>query len=596
METAPSPGFPVRRGWGPAGQLRLAAMLLILGIGGLGGWMLRQTHDTEVWEAGQATATRAAVLGENVRLLLATADAFLSTASTQLRFGPDGSVVNAAEMQKLLSDWTTRLPIPASFVVGDRAGRRAVDTRIADTGSVVDLSRRRSYLWAREDRTGQLALFGPVESPLPGGGKTLNLVRRIQDGAGNFEGAIGQVIAVDALSAYLSQHDPEPGLAVSLLQLDPDAGAGVVLARSPMLPDRIGDRVALAANPFRWLRHDPGIAVARATPDIDGVERLIALHAIPEYGLAIVVARPWERAVGGWLARAAVIVASMLGTILIVVIATVVLIRQIDARIAIERRVARELAERRRAELEANQAKLDSMARLSGGMAHEFNNLLQPICSLSELGLRLAATGQADRDRMVGYFARILDQGQLASSVASDFLTFCGGAKRPPVRGDLAAATRATAEMLTTLLPEGAQLRLTAADPVMAIHEPVGLSQLLVNLVRNAVEAAVGADRAADLLVTVSVAREGDDGARLCVEDNGPGMSDQVRARAFEPFFTTKGGRGGTGLGLAVAYGIVTGWGGNIAAEVAAGGGTRIVVTLPAGPVPTDADSAAFEA
>jgi signal transduction histidine kinase len=67
----------------------------------------------------------------------------------------------------------------------------------------------------------------------------------------------------------------------------------------------------------------------------------------------------------------------------------------------------------------------------------------------------------------------------------------------------------------------------------------------------------------------------------LVVADNGPGMSEFIRARIFEPFFTTKGPAGGTGLGLAVAYGIASAWGGRIGVESRPGRGAVFTITLP---------------
>jgi two-component system NtrC family sensor kinase len=65
------------------------------------------------------------------------------------------------------------------------------------------------------------------------------------------------------------------------------------------------------------------------------------------------------------------------------------------------------------------------------------------------------------------------------------------------------------------------------------------------------------------------------------IEDNGPGIPEEIRAKIFEPFFTTKPAGQGTGLGLSVTYGIIKDHGGDIRVEDAQGGGTRFIVNLP---------------
>jgi two-component system C4-dicarboxylate transport sensor histidine kinase DctB len=80
---------------------------------------------------------------------------------------------------------------------------------------------------------------------------------------------------------------------------------------------------------------------------------------------------------------------------------------------------------------------------------------------------------------------------------------------------------------------------------------------------------------------------------RIELMDNGPGMTEAVRARMFEPFFSTKGASGGFGLGLAVVYGVVTSWGGKIEARNLPGGGAAFIITLPA---PADSPASAARA
>jgi signal transduction histidine kinase len=240
-----------------------------------------------------------------------------------------------------------------------------------------------------------------------------------------------------------------------------------------------------------------------------------------------------------------------------------------------------ELADRRRSELEAQTSKLDALARMSGGVAHEFNNLLQPIATLSDMGRDIACSDANAATRYRQYFETISSSARLAAAIAADFLTFCGSTQRPTRIGDISAAIRDAATKLQPLLTNGRELQLELAAESFCRFDDLGLVQVLNNLLKNANEAFPAAAGSPQRVV-VGVARTAaGDAIELSVADNGPGMTEAVRARVFEPFFTTKGASGGSGLGLSVVYGIVTAWGGSIDLETRPGAGSKFVIRLP---------------
>ncbi|MGB5626303.1 MAG: ATP-binding protein, partial [Woeseiaceae bacterium] len=106
------------------------------------------------------------------------------------------------------------------------------------------------------------------------------------------------------------------------------------------------------------------------------------------------------------------------------------------------------------------------------------------------------------------------------------------------------------------------------------------LQQVVMNFAINA-QQAIG-ETGGNLIVRT---RTGDDAVIIEVEDDGPGIPEEIRANIFEPFFTTKRAGEGTGLGLSVTYGIVEDHGGTLRIEDPPGGGTRFVVSLPLNPV-----------
>src|SRR5512143_2806946 len=166
--------------------------------------------------------------------------------------------------------------------------------------------------------------------------------------------------------------------------------------------------------------------------------------------------------------------------------------------------------------------------------------------------------------------------GRLAAGVAHEINNplgvILGYAKLLRRRADPSAAEDVVSRLRDARLLEGVEVSVGGA--AAATGHPEKLRQVLVNLVRNAAEAAGSGGR-----VDVAVA-ERDGAAEVAVADTGPGIPPERRAHLFEPFFTTK--PRGTGLGLAVSRAIARAHGGELAAEAKEGGGARFALRLPA--------------
>jgi PAS domain S-box-containing protein len=244
--------------------------------------------------------------------------------------------------------------------------------------------------------------------------------------------------------------------------------------------------------------------------------------------------------------------------------------------------VARDVTERRRTEAELRQAqKMEAVGTLAGGIAHDFNNLLQALLAMVE-GARMQAHGSP----LERSLAEIERQVQRGAGLTRQLLLFTR--KTPTQREcfDLATLVADHAAMLRQLLPETIALALTTA-PAAVEADPAQIGQVLTNLAINARDAMPGGGTLA-----ITVARN-DGEAVLEVSDTGVGMSDEVRQRIFDPFFTTKPAGKGTGLGLAVVWGIAKEHGGRVEVESAPGHGARFRVALPAADGPTASAPAA---
>jgi len=251
----------------------------------------------------------------------------------------------------------------------------------------------------------------------------------------------------------------------------------------------------------------------------------------------------------------------------------------------------RQAAERDRLEDQVRQKqKLETVGRLAGGVAHDFNNMLSVILGFCELALEKAA----DRPGLRSDLEEIQRAAHRSADLTRRLLTFARKQVISPKTIDLNEAVESSLKMLRRLIGEEIELvwRPGAGLPPTRM-DPVQFDQVLANLAVNARDAVRGAGRVAIETAAVSLAEEDRRGNPdfipgdylvLSVIDNGQGMDRETREQIFEPFFTTKEVGEGSGLGLPVVYGIVTqnlGW---IEVESAPNRGTTFRVYLPAAP------------
>jgi len=244
--------------------------------------------------------------------------------------------------------------------------------------------------------------------------------------------------------------------------------------------------------------------------------------------------------------------------------------------------ILRDRTERVRAELErerqqsqvAQTARLETIGRMVSGVAHELNN---PLTAILAFGQDLL--GQARNAEDSEALNTIVQQSQRCRMIVQDLLTFARSK-----RDDRQAVD--PADLIHQLLPalqrqaDSLEVRLvvSVANGLPNLDaNPAAMEQVLTNLAVNAFQAAGRGG-----IVTLS-ARMGAGHLAFIVEDDGPGLTEEVLPRLFEPFFTTKATGKGTGLGLSVSHSIVEQHGGTLTAENLGSGtrGARFTVRLP---------------
>ena len=242
---------------------------------------------------------------------------------------------------------------------------------------------------------------------------------------------------------------------------------------------------------------------------------------------------------------------------------------------------------RRLQEALVHSQRLDAVGRLAGGVAHDFNNLVSVINGYCEiLAAHVSANPQAMRD-----VAEIHLAGRKAAALTQQLLAF---SRRQPLNSrilNLNTIVRENVEILRKLIGSAGQLEVELTEPLPNVRtDPAQFQQVLLNLVLNARDALRDRGR---IVVSTSLtdiqpgqnsrATDTSPGryVTLTVADNGTGMDADTQKHLFEPFFTTKPEGRGTGLGLALVYGVVQQSGGSVAVRSAVLVGSTFEVLLP---------------
>ncbi|RXH21981.1 ATPase [Bradyrhizobium nanningense] len=227
--------------------------------------------------------------------------------------------------------------------------------------------------------------------------------------------------------------------------------------------------------------------------------------------------------------------------------------------------------------------KMDAIGQLTGGVAHDFNNVLTVITGTIEI----IRDGLADKPELAAIAQLIDDAAARGAEITSQLLTFARRQPLEPREIDVNALVVETVKLLKPTLGEHIEIETRLADDAWsAMADPSQLSSAIVNLAVNARDAMPGGGR----LTLETANRELDDtsgdavrGAfvMIAVSDTGHGIPADIRERVFEPFFTTKGVGRGTGLGLSMVYGFARQTGGTVAVESEEGVGTVMRLFLP---------------
>jgi two-component system cell cycle sensor histidine kinase/response regulator CckA len=231
--------------------------------------------------------------------------------------------------------------------------------------------------------------------------------------------------------------------------------------------------------------------------------------------------------------------------------------------------------------------KMETVGQLAGGVAHDFNNMLQVITSYTEMSLAEMDAGQPVHE----YLSQVLRAARHSAEITGQLLAFARKQTVSPKVLDLNAALAGSRMMIQRLMGEDISLALLPGRDLWTIRmDRTQLDQVLANLAANARDAIAGVGNAAIETRNVTFDEQycafhpgclPGDFVMLAVTDNGRGMDKETLSHLFEPFYTTKETGKGTGLGLSTIYGIVKQNSGFINVSSEPGRGTTFRLYMP---------------
>jgi signal transduction histidine kinase len=318
-----------------------------------------------------------------------------------------------------------------------------------------------------------------------------------------------------------------------------------------------------------------------------GGEQLVSLHAVPRYGLHVVVTRPLAAALASWRQAAQVTTAALL-LLLAALAAAVHFVQRADRR--------RHEAQQALQAQAARSTRLEALGTLAGSVAHDFNNVLAGILGYGEMAQDAAVPGSAQ----ARHLDKVVQAALRGKALVERILAFSRGGARASAVFEFQPVVDEVLALLAASLPPGVVLQPALQAPGARLRgDATQAFEAVMNLCTNATQAmpeggvlSVRLQRqavAAPRVLSHSTLAAGPH-LVLTVADQGRGITPEVMEHLFEPFFTTRAAQSGTGLGLAVVHGVVAELGGAIDVQSTPGQGARFTLYLPecleAGPPP----------
>jgi signal transduction histidine kinase len=524
-----------------------------------------------------------AILADQTARALEAADVLVRAAANNI------SATGFGDPQARVQRWKDRtagIPQIRAILLLDREGRVVLST---DERSEIggDFSERSYFTQHRDGAVKGRAVSAPHRGRVTGRW-AFAVSERVTDTDGRFAGVLAAIVDIEYFDRLYRALDIGQGGFAALLTREGALVTRVPPPREELFGKRLSDIDAMMAAIGRDRRYSgwsPSVMAGEPGPV------LVSAVPIPEAPLVVVVGAPEGTVLAPWRTEAMRVIVRTLLTSAVMLALVALAAREFqrraiaDAHVQEGRRLA--AAEQERLQKRLRQAeKMEAVGRLAGGIAHDFNNVLGGILGYGEMLLENAAEG-SENER---YARNLLVAANRARELVDQILTYSRTQRvaRRPV--DIGRIVAETLDVVRGSLPEGIVLVPSLPEePFVVSGDPTQLHQVVMNLCANAIHAMGSEGTLAVSLQAVDLKREtsfADDTlapgsyVKLAVSDSGVGMDSATLARIFEPFFTTKEVGRGTGLGLALVYGIVADSGGAIDVDSVPGRGSTFAIYL----------------
>jgi two-component system, NtrC family, sensor kinase len=547
--------------------LSLVGPVVVLACAAWFDW--RETYS----QALQQGARTAQILREHALKVFEAHEVILDQIEERIR-GMDWDAVRASEeVSSYLARLSRRQHLVTSIIVMGPDGKAASISNLFPTPDT-DLSDRSYFIGLKAVPVG--TYIGEPVSGRVTGNSVMVVARARLTPDGQFDGVIAVAVSLDRFSEFYRGITAVEENSITLVRAD-----GMVLIRQP--PATTGSPKMSPESGF-MRAISAGASISRNVAEMDSIERLYSIERVGSYPVYVSYGLSLTGLRRIWLFDLLLFGAFAVAAAVALFSVSLLALRRVRNEQRLVEQWQGEVARRQLVEQTLRQSqKMEALGQLTGGVAHDFNNMLMVISGNAELLKRKAAGAGVDRQ-----IAAIEHAARNGEALTRKLLAF---SRRRLVQSrsiDLGPFVVKLVDLLKPSLPDGVELTGEIPAEAWPIQADAGDLELsLVNIVLNARDAISGGGR-----VTVAAQNRilrADDPATdhlagefvaLSVQDNGTGIAAEHLSRVFEPFFTTKEVGRGTGLGLSQVYGFAKQNGGAVTVTSAPGDGTTVTLFL----------------